>query len=74
MTEQKKRKKKVKKRFIAVNVWRKSFGPVAVAAVFDIYSQKFNIPLAEAKKMNFTDCVDSLRKLEYENYIPHSQR
>ena len=69
-----KKKKKPRSRYKQVNVWKTHFGPIAVSAIFDIYSQRFNMPLKEAKKLNFTHCVDSLRKLEDDGYIPYSQR
>ena len=61
-------------RFKGVNVWRTSFGPIASLAVFDLYSQRFNVSLKEARREKFTHCVDALRQLEDPNYIPHSER
>lgn len=58
-------------RFTSVNIWRSTFGKYAVMAIYDLYSQKFNIPFKDARKKGFTECVDALRKLEYPDYIPH---
>tara|TARA_R110000744_G_scaffold173563_2_gene292329 strand:- start:264 stop:497 length:234 start_codon:yes stop_codon:yes gene_type:complete len=66
--------KKVRARYLSVNIWRTHFGPISVAAVYDVYSQKLNIPHRDAKKLDFTDCVDKLRQLENPEYIPHAQR
>lgn len=61
-------------RYKGVNVWKTKFGTTAVAAVFDIYSQRFDIPLREARRLDFNHCVDALRKLEDPSYIPWKQR
>lgn len=61
-------------RFKQVNVWQTTFGEFSTIAIFDIYSQKFNIPLREARRLKFTHCVDALRQLEDSSYIPHSER
>ena len=63
-----KNKKKARKRFIAVNVWRSQFGPVSERAIYDIYAQKFNIELHNMKKYSFPHCVNALRKLEDPTY------
>lgn len=68
------RKPKVRQRYKQVNVWKKYFGPIAVSAVFDIYSQAVDIPYSVAKRKDFTECLDYLRKLERPEYIPHNQR
>ena len=57
-------KRKPRKRFIAVNVWQKRFGPVSERAVYDIYAQKFGVELHNMKKYSFTHCVTALRKIE----------
>ena len=64
-----KRKRKPRKRFIAVDVWQKQFGPVSERAVYDIYSQKFNVELHNMKKYSFPHCVNALRKLEDPDYV-----
>lgn len=56
--------KSPRKRFVAVNVWQKEFGPVSERAVYDIYAQKFGVQLHNMKKYSFTHCVTALRKLE----------
>lgn len=56
--------RKPRKRFIAVDVWQKQFGPVSERAVYDIYSQKFNVELHNMKKYSFQHCVNALRELE----------
>lgn len=69
-----KRRTKSKKRFIAVDVWRSQFGPVSVRAIFDIYSQKFNVESHNMKDYSFQHCVNALRKLEDPSYeAPTSQ-
>lgn len=73
-------KKKNKKRFRAVDVWRTSFGPISVKAVFDVYSQKFNVEPREMsnRKYTFSYCINKLRLLddpdykEPENQISHN--
>ena len=57
-------KRKPRKRFIAVDVWQKQFGPVSERAVYDIYAQRFGVELHNMKKYSFTHCVTALRKLE----------
>jgi hypothetical protein len=66
--------KKIRARYTDVNVWAKTFGPIAVAAVFDVYSQKMGVPYSNAKKLNFTHCVEKLRVLEDDSYIPWKNR
>jgi len=63
---------KTRKRYAAVDVWQSQFGPVSVSAVFDIYSQKFNVPMHEMKNYKFFQCIDALRLLEDPEYVsPH---
>ena len=66
--------KKYRARYLAVNVWQTFFGPISVAAVYDVFSQKLNMPYRDVKRLDFTHCVDTLRKLEDPDYIPHAQR
>ena len=61
-------------RFLEVDVWKKNFTEIQTMAIFDIYSQKFNISFGEARRLNFTHCVDSLRKLEDGDYTPHKNK
>lgn len=68
------KRSKVRKRFIGVDVWRKQFGPVSVRAIFDVYSQKFNVETYNMKDYSFQHCVNALRKLEDPSYVaPTSQ-
>jgi|TARA_R110000796_G_scaffold154621_1_gene271320 hypothetical protein len=60
---------KAKKHFLEVDLWQKRFGEVSVKAVYDIYSQKFNIDPRNMKKYSFPHCVNTLRKLEDPNYV-----
>ena len=69
VTSKRKSNKKTRKRFIAVNVWQKQFGPVSERAIYDIYSQKFNVELHNMKKYSFSQCVNALRLLEDPTYI-----
>lgn len=65
------RKKGTKKRFLQVDVWQRAFGEVSVKAIYDIYSQKFNVEPRNMRKYQFPHCVNALRKLEdpeYESY------
>jgi len=56
-------------RYSEVDVWKATFGPISVVAIFDVYSQKFKIPFYEARKLKFTDCVEALRKLQDPEYV-----
>ena len=67
-------KKTKRQRYKDVNVWRTHFGSVSVLAVYDVYSQKFDVPYWIAKKMDFSKCVEALRKLENPDYVPHKER
>lgn len=64
------KKKKNRKRFLEVDVWRKEFGPVSVRAIYDVFAQKFDIKTEDMKNYQFPDCVNALRKLEDPNYEP----
>jgi len=64
----KKRNKKNRKRFIGVDVWRSQFGAVSVRAIFDVYSQKFNVEIHNMKNYSFSHCVNALRLLEDPEY------
>ena len=59
---------KEKKRFLGVDVWRASFGPVSVRAIYDVFSQKFNIEPQNMKKYTLSHCINALRKLEDPTY------
>jgi len=64
-------KKKIsKKRFLQVDIWQKTFGEVSVKAIYDVYSQKFNVEPRNMKKYSFPHCVNALRKLENPDYEP----
>lgn len=63
------KRKTTRKRFVAVDVWQTHFGPVSERAVYDIYSQKFNVELRNMKKYSFPHCINALRKLEDPDYI-----
>lgn len=52
-----------RKRFTAVDVWQTKFGPVSERAVYDIYSQRFNVELHNMKKYSFPHCIKALRDL-----------
>ena len=65
----KRKSKKPSKRFIAVNVWQTKFGPVSERAVYDIYSQKFNVEPHNMKRYSFSQCVNALRLLEDPTYV-----
>lgn len=62
------KKRKPRKRFIAVDVWQSTFGPVSERAIYDIYSQKFNVEIHNMRKYTFPHCVNALRKLEDPEY------
>ncbi len=61
--------KKPRKRFIAVDVFQSQFGPVSERAVYDLYSQRFNVESHNMNSYSFSHCVNALRKLEDPNYI-----
>ena len=67
-----KKSKRPRKRFVAVDVWQTKFGPVSERAVYDIYSQKFNVELHNMKKYSFPQCVNALRLLEDPEYVAPS--
>lgn len=70
--DQNKVQKKKKKRFLDVDVWQREFGEVSVKAVFDVYSQRFNVTPRNMKAYSFSRCVNELRKLEDPDYkIPN---
>ena len=62
-------KRKPRQKFAAVDVWQTYFGPISERAVYDIYSQKFNIELRNMRKYSFSHCLNALRKLENEDYV-----
>lgn len=64
------KKRRSKKRFLQVDVWQKTFGEVSVKAIYDVYSQKFNVEPRNMKKHSFPKCVNALRKLENPDYEP----
>lgn len=64
------KKRRNKKRFLQVDVWQKTFGEVSVKAIYDVYSQKFNVEPKNMKKYSFPHCVNALRKLENPDYEP----
>ncbi len=64
----KNKKKKSRKRFIAVDVWRNQFGPVSVRAIFDVYAQQFNVEIRNMKDYSLQHCINSLRLLENPDY------
>ncbi len=67
-------KKKRKPRYIAVDIWRKEFGPISVAAIFEVFSNKTQIPIGKVKKMNFNTIVDTMRQWEDPEYVRHIDR
>ena len=60
--------KKQRKQFLSVDVWRPTFGPVSVTAVYDVFQQKFGVEKHNMKNYSFSHCVEALRKLEDEDY------
>jgi hypothetical protein len=66
----KRKTKKPRRKFIAVDVWKSEFGPTSVRAVFDVYSTLFKIEQYNMKNHSFSKCVNALRRSEdptYEN-------
>ena len=61
-------KKKEKKRFLEVDVWRKTFGPVSVRAIYDVFSQKMKVEPHNMKNYTLPMCINALRKLEDPTY------
>jgi hypothetical protein len=64
VTNQNKKNKQPRKRFVAVDVWQTKFGPVSERAVYDVYAQAFGVALYNMKKYSFQHCVTALRKLD----------
>lgn len=62
-------KRRPRKRFLEVDVWRPVFGPVSVKAIYDVYCQKFNVDMRNKSRYSFQHCVNALRKLEDPDYI-----
>lgn len=60
--------KKQRRLFLSVDVWRATFGPVSVTAIYDVFQQKFGIEKHNMKNYSFSHCVEALRKLEDPNY------
>lgn len=65
----KKKNKKTRRKFLAVDVWRSRFGPVSVRAVYDVFQAKKKIETHNLRNFSFSDCVNYLRGLEDENYV-----
>ena len=63
------KKRRTRKSFLEVDVWRSQFGPVSVKAIYDIYCQKFRVDTRNKNRYSFQHCVNSLRKLENSEYI-----
>jgi hypothetical protein len=60
--------KRTRKKFLDVDVWRSHFGAVSVTAIYDVFMSRFNIEKHKLKNYSFSHCVESLRKLEDEEY------
>lgn len=67
-TKKRNKNTKKRKRFIDVDLWRSEFGPTSVRAIYDIYSQRFNVEIHNMKKYSFQHCLNALRKLENPDY------
>lgn len=65
----KKKNKKIRRKFLAVDVWRSQFGPVSVKAVYDVFQTKRKIETHNLKKFSFSECVNYLRGLEDPDYV-----
>lgn len=63
LSNKKQKTKTTRKRFTAVDVWQSKFGPVSERAVYDLYSQRFNVELHNMSKYSFPQCVKALRDL-----------
>lgn len=68
-TKGNKKKKRQRKKFLAVDIWQKKFGPISEKAVYDVFQQKFNIEPHNMRKYSFPHCVNALRKLENPDYV-----
>jgi len=55
-------KRKPRKKFLDVDVFAKSFGPIAERAVYDVYQTTFKVEDHNMKKHSFSHCVQTLRK------------
>jgi len=61
-------KKKVRKKFIDVDVWRSQFGPVSVRAIYEVYAQTFGVEIHNMKRYSLSQCINALRKVEDPDY------
>ncbi len=75
-TNNKRRKKRTRRPFLAVDIWMKEFSPMAERAVYDVYAAEFKMELHNVRqKKSFSDCVNALRKLEDPTYeYPKNQQ
>jgi len=61
-------KKKVRKKFISVDVWRSQFGPVSVRAIYEVYAQTFRVEIHNMKRYSLSQCINALRLKEDPDY------
>ena len=60
-------KKKPRKKFLDVDVFRAKFGPISEKAVYEVFQTTFNIEPHNMKKYSFPQCVQALRKHKLQN-------
>jgi len=61
---------KIKNRFIAVDVWRPTFGDPSVKAINELFKRDSGLSDAECRETTLRNKVDFLRKLEKPDYKP----
>ena len=71
-TDLEKRYKKLReqpiRKYIAVDLWRDTFGEYSERAIIQIFLREFNVKKENISNYTFTYCVDALRNLEDPNY------
>tara|TARA_R110002020_G_scaffold264087_1_gene478845 strand:+ start:3140 stop:3370 length:231 start_codon:yes stop_codon:yes gene_type:complete len=55
-------KRKPRKKFLDVDVFRNTFGPVSEKAVYDVFQTIFKVEDHNMRKYTFPHCVQQLRK------------
>jgi len=55
------RQRRPRQKFLAVDVFRTSFGEVSESAVYDVYSTLFDVPKSKIRKHLFPTYVKALR-------------
>ena len=54
--------RKPRKKFLDVDVFATSFGPIAERAVYDVYQTTFEVEDHNMRKHSFSHCIQALRR------------